>query len=149
MELGIGIGIGFGRKPLVEVLGPELIPNGAEPYVNTTGWTASTSVLSIVSSKLRVAGSSGGQGRADSASITIVQGATYRFTAGIPSQLATSRLRLGTSAGGTQIANITPAGATSFDFVAPGTAVFVSLVDADVTNPVDFAFVSLKRVTRQ
>lgn len=126
-------------------LGPELIVNGAEPYQNTTGWTTSTATLSIVNGKLRVAGSSSGQGRA-SQSIVTEAGATYRLEAARPSNLAGSRIRVGTTVGGFDTANITPTGEVATTFVAGGTSTSISLVDASASVPIDFGRISVRKV---
>lgn len=144
--VGVGVGPGRKAKPIDTELGPELIVNGALPYTVTTGWTTSTAALSVVGGKLRLAGSSSGQGRA-SQSVVTEAGATYRLSIDAPSQLATSRVRVGTTVGGFDIVNVTPlSGDTIQDIVVPGTSVSISLVDADVSNPIDFGGVSFRKV---
>jgi hypothetical protein len=126
-------------------LGPELIVNGAEPYTGTSGWTTSTATLSVVNGKLRVAGSSSGQGRA-SQSIVTENGATYRLEAARPSNLAGSRFRVGTTVGGFDLKNVTPTGEVLTTFVAAGTSTSISLVDASASVPIDFGRISVRKV---
>jgi hypothetical protein len=117
------------------VYGPELITNGTFDTV-TTGWTASTSTLGIVSGKMRVTGTSSGAGRADQ-SITCVSGAWYEINFDVSGTSTGKALRVGTSAGGTQILNtgaLSTATGYIYRFQATQTTIHIGLIDGDATG---------------
>jgi hypothetical protein len=148
--VGPGFGINKRTKQAVVALGPELVTNGADPITTTTGWTASTAGLTTGNGELRIAGSGGGLGRADQ-SIVTEAGATYQLELTASGTAGNRGVRLGTSAGGTQILlqnNL--GGVHTRTFVAPGTTTWLSLLDLDSTagagNYAAFKNISIRKV---
>jgi hypothetical protein len=135
----------------------ELLTNGTFGS-GATGWTPSSANISLAVTD-RILRSTRVSVSADetirSAALTTVTGATYiaRVMAYAGRGAMDFRIRLGTSAGGSELAatpaDITSGGLASLVATATGTSTFFSVVDGvsgrSIGNYMDFAFFSLSR----
>jgi hypothetical protein len=134
----------------------ELLTNGT--FSGTTGWTTSSANITLAASdrilrSTRVSVS--GDETIRSAAVTTVSGATYiaRVMAYAGRGAMDFRLRLGTSAGGSELsataADITSGGLSTLAGTATGTTTYFSVVDGvsgrSIGGYMDFAFFSLSR----
>lgn len=109
----------------------EMVTNGAFSDGTTTGWTASNGTLSAVNGALRLTNTAGGVASARQQAFTTVVGSTYRATLNFKTdgQTGNSFLNIGTSAGGSDIAQLSMGsvvGVYSLYFVATATTTHLS-----------------------
>lgn len=125
--------------------GPELISNGTFD-TNTTGWTASGATLTVVSGAMRVTNSAGASGYGYQA-VTTVIGATYQIAGTLTNGTSGARLRVGTTAGGSEILLLS-ASTPGTTFVATATTTYISCRNASATSgqASDYDNISLKKV---
>jgi hypothetical protein len=135
----------------------ELVPNGTFG-AGTSGWSTSSANISIAVSD-RILRSTRVSVSADetirTAALTTVSGATYiaRVMAYAGRGAMDFRIRLGTTAGGSELAasaaDITTGGLATLVAAATGTSTFLSIVDGvsgrSIGNYMDFSFISLSR----
>lgn len=152
MRRGFGFGLSRSlRLPGMSIpMGPELVVNGADPITTTTGWTASTSVLTNGNGELRVSGTATGLGRADQ-SIAVEIGGTYQLSVAYTGGGSNRGVRVGTAAGGSQLvaaSNVVSGYSTTF--VATAATIWLGLLDLDPTtggsNYAAFKGVSLRLI---
>jgi len=126
-------GSGIEESNTTTGFGSDLVTNGDFPTV-TTGWTASDSVLSIDTARLKVTNNSAAQGGAYQ-SITTVAGTLYRlqfdFEAGDD---VAGYILVGTSAGDGSIARKRVTGNGTLFFVAVGTATVITLQNVSAVD---------------
>lgn len=126
--VGSPVGMVFDQW-VTNTLGSDLVTNGDFPTV-TTGWTAASSSLSIVSAALRVTNTGAAVGRAWQ-SLTTVVGETYKCTLDLVANADGARICVGTNNGSTQLADLAIAagvtGSYTFYFTATTTTSFIQL----------------------
>lgn len=125
----------------------ELVSNPGGPFTATTGWTANGATLSVDSGNLRITSTGAGFIGQASATMTTVVGKTYavRFTS-LGGTGGIGTLRIGTSAGGTQIGTFAPGtGTWTYYFVATATTTYLTLCASSTNGQyVDYSICSGK-----
>jgi hypothetical protein len=111
----------------LQTLGPELVSNPGNPFVNTTGWTQQQGIMSVVGGKLRATRDAGGNGRATTP-ITCVIGSTYRVVLTGISATATGSVVIANSTGSTAGAPLSMTSDGAYTFVATQTTHFVMVL---------------------
>lgn len=109
-------------------VGAELVTNG--DFSNgTTGWTAADATIAVTSGEMVVTSAPGVvTGRASQSFATVI-GRWYKFTGTRRDGTASASIRIGTTDGGSQIANLTTGESNTVYFLAAGTTTWVSLLN--------------------